>query len=433
MATENRLTKRVLQSLQPRSKDYFVWDASLPSYGVRVWPSGRIVYLVQYREGSRIRRYKIGTFPQITPDQARRTARSVLGRVERGESPAADRDETRQGNTFREFAETYMDRAKSHLGERTWWERRRQLDHHILPLLGSKRLDQITRDDIERLKRKVAEKREKAFTDPETRKRYKRTLGGAVHANRCLALTKVIFNEAERSRAVPEGHPNPCRHVQLFRERPRQRYLTADELKRLGRAIEEAATSGEASSHAIGAIRLLLFTGARRSEILTLKWEYVDAENRCLRLPESKTGPKVIYLNAPAAEVITELAGIREEGNPYVIVGHRPGAHMVNLTKPWHRIRQRAELPDLRLHDLRHVFGGSAAALGLGLPIVGELLGHRQPSTTARYANLAPNPVAQANEQVGAALAEALEGARAEVVDMNAGQAPNPEKDTESS
>ena len=159
----------------------------------------------------------------------------------------------------------------------------------------------------------------------------------------------------------------------------------------------------------MAALRLLIFTGARVNEILGLRWEHVDLQRGLLRIPDSKTGAKAIQLNAPALEL---LAGRHEErgGSSWVIPGHVPGEHLVNLGKIWRRIRERAELEDVRLHDLRHSFASMGAAAGLSLPLIGALLGHRQPSTTQRYAHLADDPVRSASELVGSRIAAALEG-----------------------
>ena len=162
------------------------------------------------------------------------------------------------------------------------------------------------------------------------------------------------------------------------------------------------------SPHAIAAIRLLLFTGALLSEILTLKWDHVDFEDACLRLPDSKSGAKVIHLNPPALEVLKSLPVI--EGNPYAIPGQRNGRHLVNLEKPWHTVRSLAGLDDVRLHDLRHSFASFGAGAGLGLSMIGALLGHTQAATTQRYAHLATDPLKQATDLIGQRITDAMKG-----------------------
>jgi integrase len=163
----------------------------------------------------------------------------------------------------------------------------------------------------------------------------------------------------------------------------------------------------------IAAIRLLVLTGARLSEVLTLQWSHVEFEHSLLRLPDSKTGQKVIYLNAPALQVLTELPRI--EGNPFVICGKREGAPLINPQKPWRRIRETAGLDDLRIHDLRHSFASVAAGSGQSLPIIGALLGHSQPQTTARYAHLSADPLRTANDAIGRRLNETF-GIRAKAM-----------------
>jgi integrase len=161
-------------------------------------------------------------------------------------------------------------------------------------------------------------------------------------------------------------------------------------------------------SSAVTALRLLLLTGARRSEVLELRWSEVDLERACLRLADSKTGAKVIPLAAPALAVLASAP--RFHGNPYVCWGSRPGKHLVGLQKIWERLRSRAGLEDVRLHDLRHNYASIGVAAGMGLPILGSILGHSSPSTTARYAHLADDPRRAAAEQIAGHIAAALSG-----------------------
>ena len=186
----------------------------------------------------------------------------------------------------------------------------------------------------------------------------------------------------------------------------RERFLSEAELARLGDALRVAERDKGATPWAIAAIRLLTFTGARLSEILTLKWEYVNAEHGILLLPDSKTGQKAVHLNAPSLAVLQDI--LRLDGNPYVICGDIPGQHLVNLERPWRRIRKTAGLDDVRLHDLRHSFASIGASSGHSLLIIGKMLGHSQPATTARYAHLADDPVKAASDAVAARIAAAM-------------------------
>jgi len=182
--------------------------------------------------------------------------------------------------------------------------------------------------------------------------------------------------------------------------------LTGEEITVLGRVLDTVEASGEESHAAVACLRLLLLTGCRLREIQTLKWDYVDFTEYCLRLPDSKTGAKVVNIGQAAIDVLKGIARI--EDNPYVIVGTKPGAHLTDMQRPWRRIRKRASLPKVRIHDLRHTFASAGLALGEGLPMIGKLLGHTQVQTTARYAHLASDPIKQAAERVADQLGSLL-------------------------
>jgi integrase len=166
------------------------------------------------------------------------------------------------------------------------------------------------------------------------------------------------------------------------------------------------------SEAAAAAIRLLILTGCRVGEILTLRWESVDFKQRCLRLADSKTGPKAVPLNAPALEV---LAGLEPGIGPWVIRGRKVGAPLVNLAKPWRRVCEQAKLDDVRVHDLRHSFASVGAGSGQTLLVIGALLGHTQATTTERYAHLSDDPIRAASEAIGARIAAAMAGKEAKV------------------
>lgn len=379
-----KLTKTVVEGLVPGAKDRITWDADLPGFGVRVKPSGRRSYLVQYRNRQqRSRRLTVGLHGRITADQARREARALLARVELGEDPAADRHSQRQANDLRELANRYLvEHAEVTKKPRSVVEDRRLLDRHILPIFGHRVPSEITREDVTALHRKIGAE------TPTT-------------ANRVLALLSKMFNLAEVWGLRPDAS-NPCRHISRFKEKRRERYLSSEELARLHQALEEAEAGSTEHPIAIAAIRLLLFTGCRVSEILGLRWDEVDLERGCCRLRDSKTGRKTIYLNEPALEVVRALGPAGE--SPYVLPGRRADSHFINLKDPWGRIRRRAQLADVRLHDLRHTFASVGIAAGLSLPQIGKLLGHASTATTERYAHLAVDPQREAAALVGRSL-----------------------------
>jgi integrase len=395
------VTKRAVDALAPTSANAFLWDRELPRFGMKCTPAGAKSYVVQYRIGRRVRRYTIGTHgAPWTPDLARKEALRILALVASGIDPAVAKGASRTAPTVRELAERVR---TEHLVKRraaTRMEYDRLLRAHIIPALGSLAVADVARADVAKLHHQLRET--------------------PMQANRVVAVLSKMLNLAERWGLRPDG-TNPCRHLERNRERRRERFLSTEEIGRVGRALDQAArgplplparkkskpTSATLSPYALAAIALLLLTGARRGEILGLTWDQVELERGLLRLAESKTGPRVIHLNAAALAILERLP--RVAANPHVIVGERRGAHLVNLTKPWHVLRTAARLEDVRLHDLRHTHASVGAAAGLGLPLIGALLGHTQAATTHRYAHLAADPVRAAAELVGSRIAKALE------------------------
>jgi integrase len=247
-----------------------------------------------------------------------------------------------------------------------------------------------------------------------------------------LAALSSMFGWAERNGYLPESHNNPARGVARYREHGRERFLTGEELTRLGDALRLAETDGlpwdtdGISKHlsgqenrravldpfAVAAIRLLILTGARLREILHARWDQVDFERGILFLSDSKTGRKPVYLSAPALTVLADLPRI--EGNPHIIPGAKEGKPRHDLKKPWFAISKAAGLDGLRLHDLRHTNASIGAGAGLSLPIIGRLLGHAQSATTQRYAHLSNDPVREGAERIGSVISAALEGRKPE-------------------
>jgi integrase len=381
-----KLTKRTVDALKPHpDRDLVVFDSELSGFGVRVKSSGRKSYLIQYRNaGGRSRRLTLAGHGRLTPDEARDEAKQLLAAAARGQDPAEERHVALRAPTVAELAALYLERhAKPR--KKTAGADESMLRRYILPAFGTKKVEAITAGDVARLHHALGDK--------------------PLAANRVLALISVMFNLAE-SWGLRAPASNPCRHLKRYPERKRERFLGAEEVQRLGAALVEA--QGVEHPSALAAIRLLLLTGARKSEILTLQWEHVDLERYALRLPDSKTGAKVIALGAAAAALLARLD--RCEGNPYVCWGNSPGGHFIGLHHVWQRIRRRAALLEVRVHDMRHSFASFGAAAGLGLPVLGALLGHKQPVTTARYAHLANDPLRAAADRITSEIAAALDG-----------------------
>jgi integrase len=395
-----KLTKKLVEGVPPPvGGQTMVWDSELRGFGLRVLPSGLKAYVLQYRAGRTSRRLTIGRHGVLAPEEARRQARQLLAKVQQGGDPVEERAQARQAPTVAELADRYLaEHAEPKKKPLSVRDDRRLLDKYILPALGKRLVAEVTRAEVARLHHDLR--------------------ATPYQANRSVALLSKMFNLAEPWGLRPDS-TNPCRHVQRFREAKRERFLSGEELARLGKALAEAESYAVEPPGAIAAIRLLLFTGARKGEVLGLRWSEVDPERGCLRLADSKTGAKTVYLNAPALEVLAGLE--RRESNPYVITGGKADEPLNDLEAPWRRIRGGAGLPDVRIHDLRHSFASVGAGARLGLLMIGKLLGHTQAQTTARYSHLDADPVRHASEVIGARIAAALKGKKGKVVRLKEG------------
>lgn len=381
-----KLTKRSVESLAVRDKDYIVFDEHLAGFGVRVMPSGKRFFLIQYRKRGRTRRVMLGQFGPVTAEVARQQAMKLLGQAKTGGDPAADRDEQRAAATMADLSARFL---KEHVAVRlkpsTQREYTRSVTIFIKPFFGTQRLRAITTADVAELH------------------------GSMSHipyqANRTLTTLSKMMKLAELW-GLRDRHSNPCEQIEKYPEHKRERFLSPTEIRSLGAALDAAEETGSESLYAVAAYRLLLLTGCRLSEIQTLEWSSVHLDEAELRLPDSKTGRKTVYLGAAAIEVFRALP--RTPGNPYVIEGKLPDSHLTDLQHPWQRIRAAAGLDGVRIHDLRHTFASGALAVGEALPIIGKLLGHTQVQTTARYAHLASDPVKKAADKIAGSLATAL-------------------------
>ena len=383
-----RLTKRVIEAAEIQAAEHFIWDDSLPGFGVRVLPSGRKGYIVQYRAGRRSRRMSLGPSTVLTCEQARTRAITIIAAARGGDDPAARRDADRRTATVKELADRFdKEHVSLRIKESTAKGYRRLLQLTILPALGRHRVTEVTRADIAKLHHDLRHI--------------------PYEANRCLEVISKMFSLAEMWGLRPDGS-NPRKHIKKYVEEKRERFLSPTELKRVGEVLREMESEGIELPSAIAATRLLILTGCRLNEIMTLQWEHVDLPGKALRLPDSKTGAKVVHLGQPAIDVLEKIA--RVETNSWVIVGTLPGARLTDLQPFWQRVRARADLNDVRIHDLRHTFASTAVASGQGLPMIGKLLGHTQVQTTARYAHLAADPVKLAADAVSSRIAATLHG-----------------------
>ena len=381
------LTKRDLDRLEydPQGPTtQIVYDGSdLPGFGVRVFPSGVKSFVVWYRTGKGKKRlHTVGKYGPFTIQQARDLARKALLEAKTGADPLEERREARRGDTVRDFASVYIERhAKKH--KKSWRDDQRRLNTYVIPALGQRKLADVKRSDVARLHGNIGD------TKP-------------YEANRVLALLAVAFNKAAEWGYLPEEAPNPAVRVQRFREKSRDRWVKPNELPELLKAIE-----AEPNIYIRAAFKLYLLTGLRRSELLGLQWKDVDFTRKELRLEDTKAGRShVVPLSAPAIEIFRSLP--KQLGNPYVLPGQLHGRPLVNVAKPWGRIRKAAGLEAVRLHDLRRTVGSWMAAGGASLPLIGKVLNHSNASTTQVYARLAEDAAREVLEKHGARIGPLL-------------------------
>ena len=380
-----KLTKRAVEAQQPGAQDIVLRDTEIRGFLCKITPAGRRVYMLYYRtkEGQE-RRPKIGVHGEIACDQARKIGQEWKAEIADGGDPSALKQSSRLAPTVSELCDRYLsEHAVDRKRASSVQNDTDMIRRFIKPQLGARKVTSITTEDVSRLHHRLRET--------------------PYQANRMLALLSKMFNLAEAWGLRPSGS-NPTRHVGKYREERRQRYLTDEELAKLGAVLSEVEATRSEAPQVVAAIRLLLMTGCRLNEILTLRWDQVDWEHAQIRLPESKTGQQFRLFGVTVLDYLSELPW--RETTPFVVPGRDPSRHLVNLTKAWKRIRGRANLEDVRIHDLRHTHASAAAGLGLSLPMIGKLLGHTQAATTERYAHLADSPVALAASSV----AERIDG-----------------------
>ena len=381
------LSRRTVDGLAGGGRDVIFWDPELVGFGVRVYPSGAKVYLVQSRGPRGSKRVTVGRHGVLSTDEARRRAAMIIARIksdeEPGSAPSARAD---AGLTVAELAERYLrEHVAVHCKPNTARGYRQVIARHLLPLLGRLPIVALGREH-------VAEMHFRLRKTPST-------------ANEAVAVLSRMLNRAEAWDLLPAGS-NPCRFVSRYRARRPERFLTEEEFRRLGEALDALQIEGRLPPHAAGALKLLMLTGCRSSEITTLRWEDVHLEAQEIRLRDSKTGPRVVPLSPSAVRVLESLP--RAAGNPWVIAGREPGTRLSQLGYYWYRVRRRVGLDDVRIHDLRHSFASRALALGESLSMIGKLLGHSKIQTTARYAHLARDSVNESAARVAASIAADL-------------------------
>lgn len=389
-----KLTKTVVDGATPRKSSYVLFDSAITGFGLRVYPSGAKSWILEYRANGGGRkedkkRFTIGSVKDLTADEARKLANLRRSEVVVGLDPQVRKAGDRSALTVRELSKIFLeDNIEVKRTKNTIEGYRNAIKNHILPALGSMKANMVESTDVEKLHNRLRD-------TPST-------------ANKVLAVVSSMFSYGSKMKHI-KRRENPALDVEKFSENEKERHLKTEELVRLEATLSLAETSGlpwnisqkEPSKHipknnrntvtspyVTAALRLLMLTGARLREILELEWAIVDLQDGVLRLSKSKSGKKDIILNQPAMEV---LRNIRPIGK-FVIASESAGTAdekpRADIKRPWAQICRHAGLSGVRIHDLRHTFASHGLNEGLGIAVVSRLLGHKNISTTMRYAHL---------------------------------------------
>ncbi len=374
-----KLTKTRIDQAKYEGKGrsfYALWDTAIPGFGLRIHPSGRKNFILKYRSDGRQRIANVGVYGHITLDEARRMAKVMAAQIVEGRDPAAEKQKQSIKKTMEGLCEDYLERhAKVHK-QKSLRDDVRRIEKVFLPLWGHRTVRSITRDEISALHQEIGER-------------------APYEANRTLAQLSKMFELAKTWGYLDENLANPARRIQKFKEKKRDRWVTPEELPKLAMKIDE-----ESNVYVRAALWLYLLTGVRKSELLAAKWEHVDFHRRELYLPDTKAGRDYyVSLNAEAIAILEDVP--RLEGNPYILPGKKEGHHLVNISKPWGRVRKEAGIEDVRLHDLRRTVGSWLAQDGNSLPIIQKALNHSTITATMVYARMAEDPVRKALDEHG--------------------------------
>ena len=386
-----RLTEALVASLQPAARDRILYDDRVVGFALRITPAGTRLFSVRAYVNGKRRTAPLGRFPELGVAQARDLALQALADMRRGLDPTEARKARAKARaaaevTVAELTVRWMaEHVRPKLKPKTVIKYEQLLARLILPVLGDIPVARLAVDDISRFHAALAH-------IPRS-------------ANHAKAIVSALLNFGCALGLRAPGD-NPARRVRPYRERQSERFLSETELVAAAEGIAAAERAGKIGPYAAAGLRLALFTGARSGEITAAEWGHINWQRRFLRLPDSKNNqPRTIHLSDAAIEVLRGLPRVR----PYIIAGAIPGEPYKNLTRAWAIARRFAGLEDVRLHDLRHSYASLAASQGIGLPMIGKLLGHRNPATTARYAHLARDAAAAINDQLGVIMTAAIE------------------------
>ena len=385
-----KLTDRSIAAIDHEDREAIHWDTEVTGLGLRVQPapSDKMTFVLRYRNRRKQQRFMtLGKKGDINAGKARKMALSHLSKVAEGKDPAKELKDAAAAPTLEQLMNRYLDdhaipNKKKSSVDADKINIARQIFPNIKP---STKVDEITQQDVDKMKANLKDK------------------PGAFNRSRAV-LSKAM--ELAELWGYRQQNSNPCHFVKQYPPKKLERFLSDEEFAALGEALAEGERTATESPYAIAAFRLLIFLGARRGEILNLEWKDVDLERGFIMLPDSKTGRKPLFLNAPTIEILGNLK--RVKGNPYVIVGQKKGQPIADLKRSWQRIRKAAGITDCRIHDLRHSFASVGVVSKVPLQIVSTLLGHSKVSTTERYSHIDNDPVRAAGDAIANQIAAAM-------------------------
>lgn len=424
-----KITKRFVDGVTKSEKDVVFWDDELARFGLRVKPSGAKTYIVQYRNAAgRTRKLALGRVGVLTPEEARQRAKKALLGVADGQDPSADRHAKREDLLVSDLVEVYLEEGpadKPRKKQSSWDIDASNLRSHAVPLLGRRMAKSLTRTDMQRFQADVTAGKSKASGKGQKARGRLRVTGGAGTAWRATVVFAAMLAWAVKRKIIPS---NPAEGVELNKLQKRERFLSMAEIIKLGDAMREAEYQG-VNLVGLNIIRVLLLSGARKTEVASAKGRYLDAEHGALRLPDSKTDEKVIGLGAPALAILVALAP--EDPDAWIFPASRGEGHFKGVGKIWKKVAEKAGIKvgrdagrlGVRVHDLRHSYASVTVAGGDSLFILGKILGHAKASTTEKYAHLNLDPVRTVADRTAKKIADALEGKKGDVIDIHRSKA----------
>jgi integrase len=414
---KTRLTASVAAAAKPRQRRYSIWDSEIAGFGLRISPNGVRTWIVKYRTngGGRTapqRMLTLGPYTALSSTEARQRARKVKADASLGGDAASALTAQRREVTIEQLVEFYANnglfvqrgiRLGQPMKAQTAQYTLARLRNHVVPLLGKKRLADLTEGDVERFARDVAARRTARTVRFGARTRIVR--GGEGAARKVIRDLSALISFAQHERLIVHN-PVATSNVRKTDNR-RERYLTLAELGRLGAALEEIEAAG-ANPKAVAIIRLWVLTGARRNEIAGLRWREVDLDRGLMTLDDTKTGRSVRPLGAAALKLLKSRHQTSFDSNAFVFPAERGDGFYTGTKRIWPLVTTRADLKNVTPHTLRHTLGSVAASSGEALLMIGSMLGHSNARSTQRYAHVDRDPARLATDRATRLLADAL-------------------------